>query len=90
MNQLIPYRTIGSSPALVAAAGDRARERFIEFFTASIRNRNTRRAYAQAVNEFLALKPRRRRRAPTGMAPVASEVSKWVQEPNMKFRRPSR
>jgi hypothetical protein len=28
MNQLIPYRTIGSSPALVAAAGDRAQERF--------------------------------------------------------------
>jgi integrase len=49
MNQLIPYRTIGSSPALVAAAGDRAQERFIEFFTANIRNRNTRRAYAQAV-----------------------------------------
>jgi hypothetical protein len=47
MNQLIPYRTIGSSPALVASAGDRAQERFIEFFTANIRNRDTRRAYAR-------------------------------------------
>ena len=28
--------------------------RFLEFFTANIRNRNTRRAYAQAVSEFLA------------------------------------
>jgi site-specific recombinase XerD len=41
------------SPALVAAAGESARVRFIEFFTANIRNRNTRRAYAQAVREFL-------------------------------------
>jgi hypothetical protein len=29
---------------LVAAAGERAQERFIEFFTANIRNRNTRRS----------------------------------------------
>jgi hypothetical protein len=36
--------SLGSSPALVAAAGNRAQERFIEFFTANIRNRNTRRA----------------------------------------------
>jgi site-specific recombinase XerD len=34
-------------------AGARAQKRFIEFFTANIRNRNTRRAYAQAVREFL-------------------------------------
>jgi site-specific recombinase XerD len=38
---------------MVAPAGDRAQERFIEFFTANIRNRNTRRAYAQAASEFL-------------------------------------
>jgi hypothetical protein len=44
MNQLIPYRTVGSSAATVAGGGDRAQERFIEFFTANIRNRNTRRA----------------------------------------------
>jgi hypothetical protein len=48
------YVTIGSSPVLVAAAAYRAQKRFIEFFTANIRNRNTRRAYAQAVSEFLA------------------------------------
>jgi integrase/recombinase XerC len=41
-------------PALVASAGDKARTRFFEFFAANIRNRNTRRAYAQAVREFLA------------------------------------
>src|SRR5687768_14681788 len=32
-------------PALVAAAGDRARLRFLEFFAAAIRNPHTRRAY---------------------------------------------
>jgi hypothetical protein len=31
-----------SVPALVAAAGERAARRFIDFFTASIRNPNTR------------------------------------------------
>jgi hypothetical protein len=40
--------------APVIATGARAKVRFLEFFTANIRNRNTRRAYAQAVREFLA------------------------------------
>ena len=41
-------------PTLVAAAGERAQLRFLEFFAASIRNAHTRRAYAGAVGEFLA------------------------------------
>jgi integrase/recombinase XerC len=51
MNQLVIARTL---PALVAAAGDDAEQRFLEFFTANIRNPHTRRAYAQATREFLA------------------------------------
>jgi site-specific recombinase XerD len=39
-------------PHIVAGAGDRASERFVEFFTAHIRNRNTRAAYARAVSRF--------------------------------------
>ena len=39
-------------PAANAAQGERASRRFIEFFTATIRNRNTRMAYARAVREF--------------------------------------
>jgi integrase len=39
-------------PALFVAAGDRAAFRFVEFFTANIRNPNTRAAYAQAVRRF--------------------------------------
>ena len=53
MNQLTPLPS-SSMPALIAAAGESAKLRFLEFFTANIRNRNTRRAYAQAVREFLA------------------------------------
>ena len=41
-------------PALVAAAGERAAYRFLECFTAQIRNPNTRRAYVRAVGAFLA------------------------------------
>src|ERR1700756_1591883 len=39
-------------PAIIRAQGERASRRFIEFFTASIRNRNTRMAYARAVKQF--------------------------------------
>jgi integrase/recombinase XerD len=39
-------------PALVAAGGVGAAKRFVEFFTANIRNRSTRGAYARAVVEF--------------------------------------
>jgi integrase/recombinase XerD len=39
-------------PVAIAAAGARTSERFIEFFTANIRNRNTRMAYAVAVRQF--------------------------------------
>ena len=40
-------------PVLVAASGRRAGVRFLEFFTAQIRNPHTRRAYARAVTDFL-------------------------------------
>jgi len=39
-------------PAAILAHGERASRRFIEFFTATIRNRNTRTAYARAVKQF--------------------------------------
>ncbi len=39
---------------LISAAGEQAQVRFLEFFAATIRNANTRRAYARAVTDFLA------------------------------------
>src|SRR5208283_4737932 len=53
MSQLILI-TSATVPALVAAAGERAGMRFLEFFAANIRNPHTRRAYARAADEFLA------------------------------------
>ena len=41
-------------PALVAAVGDQASWRYVEFFTANIRNPHTRRAYARACSRFFA------------------------------------
>jgi integrase/recombinase XerD len=41
-------------PAIIAEAGDQTVRRFVEFFTATIRNKNTRRAYARAVCDFFA------------------------------------
>jgi len=41
-------------PAIIGRAGDAAAWRFVEFFTATIRNRNTRAAYARAVSQFFA------------------------------------
>jgi site-specific recombinase XerD len=40
-------------PALISAAGQGAAKKYLEFFTAHIRNPNTRRAYYQAVSTFL-------------------------------------
>ncbi len=39
-------------PTLITAAGEKASKRFLEFFTANIRNRNIRKAQAQAVARF--------------------------------------
>jgi site-specific recombinase XerC len=41
-------------PALIAQAGERGEQRFFEFFTANIRNPNTRRAYGRAVVDVCA------------------------------------
>ncbi len=54
---LIPAPPLGfgkrNLPALVAASGDQAGIRFLEFFAGTIRNPHTRRAYGRAVTDFL-------------------------------------
>ncbi len=39
-------------PSVITRAGEHASQRFIEFFTANIRNKNTRKAYARALADF--------------------------------------
>ena len=53
MTQLVTL-AVSNAPALINTAGDRATYRFLEFFTAQIRNPHTRRAYMRAVGEFCA------------------------------------
>lgn len=43
---------LGPLPALIERAGDHSRRRFLEFFTAHIRNRGTRAMYARAIARF--------------------------------------
>jgi site-specific recombinase XerD len=47
-----PIATTLAVPSVIADAGEHAARRFIEFFAANIRNRNTRLAYAKAVGDF--------------------------------------
>jgi hypothetical protein len=49
----VPAAIASSLPALIARAGDRAALRFLEYFTVSIRNHNTRTSYARAAVDFL-------------------------------------
>jgi site-specific recombinase XerD len=46
------WHSAGNVPAVIDRAGGQARKRFLEFFTATIRNENTRMAYARAVGSF--------------------------------------
>jgi site-specific recombinase XerD len=45
-------RPLNVVPALIANLGDEAAWRYVEFFTANIRNPHTRRAYARACSQF--------------------------------------
>jgi len=64
-------------PALVAASGERAGIRFLEFFAAAIRNPHTRRAYGRAVADFLAWCEDRGVRSLTAVHPL--HVAAWVE-----------
>ncbi len=45
---------LGTVPSLIQSAGPKATRRYFEFFTANIRNRNTREAYYRALSDFFA------------------------------------
>ena len=50
----VEWYASGKVPAIIDRAGATARKRFLEFFPATIRNENTRMAYARAVGSFFA------------------------------------
>src|SRR5437016_3309239 len=85
---LEPVSVTGPLPALIVKAGERASRRFVEFFTAEIRNPNTRRAYARAVRDFcrwcearqLALE----KLSPVIVAAYVEELGTTLSRPSMK------
>lgn len=92
MNQLAPLPSPASSPALalpalIAAADDTTRRRFLEFFAVAIRNPHTRRAYARAAGDFLAWVAAR------GVASLAQvqplHVAAWIEALGDELAAPS-
>jgi len=77
MNQLA--RSIASPhlPALIAASGERASLRFLEFFAAAIRNPHTRRAYSRAAAEFMAWCEDNQLHSITAVQPL--HVAAWIE-----------
>jgi hypothetical protein len=75
-------------PAAIAAAGAHTSERFIEFFTANIRNRNTRMAYALAVRQFFDWCEQRGLRLdaikPTTVAAYIEQLGAGMAKPSVK------
>lgn len=82
-------------PVLFAEAGEKAAERFIEFFTANIRNKHTRNAYAQAVRRFSdwCRNPTRGYRLdalkPVHIAGYVEELGKRVEEGGAGLSKPT-
>ena len=74
---VVSFRVPHALPALIAAAGDNASRRFLEFFAANIRNPHTRRAYGRAAAEFLAWCDDNQVPSITAVQPL--HVSAWVE-----------
>ena len=74
-------------PVLIAGAGDRAAWRFIEFFTANIRNPNTRRAYGRAVGDFFRWCETRRVRSLDEITPTI--VAGYIERRGADLAKPS-
>jgi len=70
--------TAPAVPALIAAAGDRAALRFLEFFAAIIRNPHTRRAYSRAVADFMAWCENQGVPSVTDVQPL--HVAAWIEQ----------
>jgi Phage integrase, N-terminal SAM-like domain len=77
----------GALPALVDAAGEGARIRFLEFFAANIRNPHTRRAYYRAAEEFLAWCASAGVRSIADVQPV--HVATWIEASTRELAAPS-
>ena len=96
MNQLPAIRgskTVGTVrstmavPAIVADAGDHAARRFLEFFAATIRNKNTRMAYYRAVERFFAWCERNKLGGLADIEPL--HVAAYIEALQRDYEKPS-
>lgn len=68
----------GPMPVALLAGGAKAQSKFLEFFTAQIRNVNTRRSYAKAAVKFLGWCEQRGARSLDAITPI--HVAGWIEE----------
>jgi hypothetical protein len=96
MSEIVPYQPSGSFatneaetaiPALVADAGEDAIRRFLEFFAATIRNKNTRVAYYNDARQFFAWCERRGVDGLERIEPI--HVALYVEELQHSFSKPT-
>ena len=83
-------RTVAASivvPAIVADAGDQAARRFLEFFAATIRNKNTHTAYLHAVGRFFAWCEHRQIGQLADIEPL--HVAAYIETMQSGFEKPS-
>jgi site-specific recombinase XerD len=74
-------------PAIIADAGDEAARRFLEFFAATIRNKNTRTAYLHAVSRFFAWCEHHQLGALGDIEPL--HVAAYIEAMQSGFEKPS-
>jgi site-specific recombinase XerC len=86
LNQIVAINS-SALPALVAAAGERTRIRFLEFFAANVRNPHTRRAYYRAAEEFVAWCAGAGVRSIAAVQPV--HVATWIEASTRELAAPS-
>jgi site-specific recombinase XerD len=87
MSQLAPIVASTNLHALIAAAGERASLRFLEFFAANIRNPHTRRAYSRAVAEFMEWCDDNGVTSITAVQPL--HVSAWIEQQTREYAAPT-
>ncbi|TCQ81609.1 tyrosine-type recombinase/integrase [Pseudomonas sp. JUb52] len=83
----LPASPLPALSALIEQAGPRAELRFLEFFTATIRNANTRRAYARAAHDFLAWCQAAGVPSVTAVQPL--HVATWIELQTQRYAAPS-
>ena len=84
---MLPAAATSAVPALVAAAGERAGLRFLEFFAAAIRNPHTRRAYSRAAADFLAWCESAGVASLTAVQPL--HVATWIEQQTREHSAPT-